>query len=247
MHPGLARMLDAMDCLAMGLREAPNSADHRLDCLVERSDAMLAVYPPSGARFQAHVDNTAGDGRRLTLLAYLNDDDWVEANGGALRVFPPGSAPVDILPLGGRAALFLADEMKHEVLPTYRPRYSCNVWYYDRPERDRALAQAKATGRIGGGPDDGNISLEEQAAAQAFLKKLLGKDGEGQNGGGSAEELPVLVAAAARLSQGAAKVVAQVVGAPRAAGPSDIAAILSGMTAETLHSLRQELSLMGMG
>ena len=34
-----------------------------------RTDPCLAVYPPGGARFQKHVDNTAGDGRRLTVTA----------------------------------------------------------------------------------------------------------------------------------------------------------------------------------
>ncbi len=37
-----------------------------------RSDVMLAIYPGGGARFAKHIDNTANDGRRLTLLCYLN-------------------------------------------------------------------------------------------------------------------------------------------------------------------------------
>merc|ERR1712100_73414 len=62
LHPNLARMLDAMDALVMAIRES--SAAGRCNHLADRSDAMLAVYPASGTRFQRHVDNTAGDGRR---------------------------------------------------------------------------------------------------------------------------------------------------------------------------------------
>merc|ERR1712173_352321 len=74
MNRHLARMLDSLDALVLGLREAP-TAPHGARCshLENRSDAMLAVYPASGARFQRHVDNTAGDGRRLTVLCYLNE------------------------------------------------------------------------------------------------------------------------------------------------------------------------------
>jgi len=46
---------------------------------------MLAIYPGGGSRFQKHVDNTARDGRRLTVLCYLNEA-WDDANGGQLRV-----------------------------------------------------------------------------------------------------------------------------------------------------------------
>jgi len=46
---------------------------------------MLAVYPGGGSRFARHIDNTTGDGRRLTLLIYLNPD-WTKEMGGALRL-----------------------------------------------------------------------------------------------------------------------------------------------------------------
>ncbi|EKX34027.1 hypothetical protein GUITHDRAFT_50268, partial [Guillardia theta CCMP2712] len=52
--------------------------------VVERSDAMLAVYPGKDTRFQTHIDNTACDGRVLTCLCYLNTE-WEEEFGGALR------------------------------------------------------------------------------------------------------------------------------------------------------------------
>ena len=127
--------------------------------LYERSDAMLAIYPGGGARFARHVDNTTvcmlanhtyyvpvmylciyvlayivhmlqGDGRRLTVLIYLNPS-WTADNGGALRISPPTDVAtsssakavevpdrpaygddVDVLPLGGRVAMFYSTEVR---------------------------------------------------------------------------------------------------------------------------------------
>jgi Rps23 Pro-64 3,4-dihydroxylase Tpa1-like proline 4-hydroxylase len=79
----------------------------------DRSDAMMAIYPGGGARFARHIDNTAGDGRRLTVLCYLNPA-WDAAQGGALRLWPPdGSAPVDIYPTCGRLAMFYSKTVPH--------------------------------------------------------------------------------------------------------------------------------------
>ena len=44
------------------------------------------MYPGEGARFARHIDNTTRDGRRLTVLAYLNPA-WTPEQGGALRLF----------------------------------------------------------------------------------------------------------------------------------------------------------------
>ena len=58
----------ACDALVDGLK----SKVPGLSGIYERSDAMLAMYPGGGSRFARHIDNTTGDGRRLTLLVYLN-------------------------------------------------------------------------------------------------------------------------------------------------------------------------------
>ena len=39
------------------------------------------------------MDNTTSDGRKLTVLCYLNGGDWSEADGGALRVHATDGAP----------------------------------------------------------------------------------------------------------------------------------------------------------
>jgi hypoxia-inducible factor (prolyl hydroxylase) len=44
----------------------------KLSGIYERSDVMLSNYPGDGSRFANHIDNTTDDGRRLTLVVYLN-------------------------------------------------------------------------------------------------------------------------------------------------------------------------------
>lgn len=196
---------------------------------------MLAVYPGTGARFQRHVDNTAADGRRLTVLCYMNAS-WGPDDGGELCVHP-AAGPVLIPPLAGRLALFHADSMPHEVLPSRRHRYSVNVWYYDAEERDRAAAEARAKGRIGPG---GPVSVSENAAARAFLQQLLG------GGAATAAEIERLALAAELLPAGAAPLVAEVTMGSLAtphATPGDVAAALRAMPPSAVDTLRSSLSM----
>merc|ERR1719296_513020 len=154
-----------------------------------------------------------------------------------------GARQTVVLPKGGRAALFLADEMMHEVLPTFRTRYSCNVWYYDQQERDRAEQEVRARGQIGGASGGLATSTGDQAEARAFLGELLGR---GSDEAGGSDDLTRLATLAARLPPGAAQVVAQVLGA--GSGPSlDVAASVRALTPEALASLRRDLSMMGKG
>lgn len=233
----LARMLDVMDALALGMRDVSAASNHRLSGIVERSDAMLAVYPPNGACFQAHVDNSAGDGRRLTMLSYLNDGDWQAKDGGALRLHPKDAEAIDILPLGGRGALFFADEMEHEVLSTHRLRFSCNVWYYDREERDRAVDQVQRTGQIGEASSSGPATMDEQAAARSLIQAIL--SGEGLNQKAGYEALSV---AASKLSPKAASFVASAVGVAKSTTPAELSMMLNRLSNQDLQSLRKNMA-----
>lgn len=87
---GLAELVAAIDKFVFELR---NHSSH-LSGVYERSDAMMAIYPGGGSRFANHIDNTTRDGRRLTVLIYLNPD-WNPANGGALRVTVPHEKELD--------------------------------------------------------------------------------------------------------------------------------------------------------
>ena len=87
---GLKELISSVDRFVYELRNYSGE----LSGVYERSDAMLAMYPGGGSRFANHIDNTTRDGRRLTVLVYLNPD-WDPANGGALRVTIPHDKKLD--------------------------------------------------------------------------------------------------------------------------------------------------------
>ncbi len=94
---------------------------------------------PAGAFYRRHLDRLRDRPERtVTLITYLNEA-WTEADGGALRIFPEGSEPVEILPLGGRAVIFLSEALEHEVLPARRPRLALTGWYRRRAYRGRLV------------------------------------------------------------------------------------------------------------
>ena len=95
-------------------------------------EAHLAVYPP-GAFYRRHLDRFRdAPHRRVSCVFYLNDD-WQPTDGGALRLYPPGQPPQDILPQGGALVLFMSAAMEHEVLPARRERLSITGWLGQRP------------------------------------------------------------------------------------------------------------------
>jgi hypoxia-inducible factor prolyl hydroxylase len=78
----MKELVATIDKLVYSMKEKCPS----LGGIYERSDAMLSIYPGEGARFAKHIDNTTRDGRRLTVLVYLNPG-WTPNQGGALRLF----------------------------------------------------------------------------------------------------------------------------------------------------------------
>ncbi len=111
----------------------------KLRNIKERSDAMLACYPGEGSRFQKHVDNTAHDGRKLTVLLYLNSPP-----DGGWTAFPRADTPEPLLvqPVKGTAVLFYnmlpdgnADVYSlHAALPTRTgEKWLANLWVWDAP------------------------------------------------------------------------------------------------------------------
>mmetsp|Transcript_6402 Transcript_6402/g.15590 ORF Transcript_6402/g.15590 Transcript_6402/m.15590 type:complete len:440 (+) Transcript_6402:559-1878(+) len=225
-HRSIRELLSRMDRLVLGMLRSRVS---RLAKLGHRSDSMLAVYPGDMTRFQKHIDNTAGDGRRLTCLCYFNPS-WQAGDGGELVVHPPGvDRPISVPPLGGRLALFFSDVVPHEVLPTAVHRYSVNLWFYDEVERASAIRSAKELGHVGG--SFGKTSEKEQREAQTFLALLLT----------SQATLDTLLPAAEKLSGAAREIAGAVVGGSGSA-------FMEGMrqlTESSLAELRRNLSTMG--
>ena len=117
-----------------GLRDALN---RRLFQGLAEIEAHYAIYPCGTGyarhrdRFRDNAHSSAASSRILSLVCYLNDD-WCEADGGALRLYPapgaPGDGAVDAWPMGGSSVCFLS-ELEHEVLPATRERLSIAAWF----------------------------------------------------------------------------------------------------------------------
>jgi SM-20-related protein len=76
------------------------------------------------------------DARVISAVYYLNEN-WREADGGALRLYLDDGAARDIYPHAGSLLLFLSARFEHEVLPATRDRMSIASWLRQRPPSGR--------------------------------------------------------------------------------------------------------------
>ncbi len=110
------------------IREGLN---RRLFLGLKRFECHYATYQP-GDFYRRHVDSFRGRASRVvSLVLYLNDD-WQAGEGGALRVYNPESeceVLANVLPEIGRMAVFMSEEVPHEVMPATRTRYSLACWF----------------------------------------------------------------------------------------------------------------------
>lgn len=101
----------------------------------------LASYPV-GTFYKKHLDCFAsGDPdksqRKISCIVYLNQS-WENEDGGQLRLYlndtdaSGNEKSMDILPIAGRAVIFLSDTFYHEVLPATRERISLTGWFFTR-------------------------------------------------------------------------------------------------------------------
>src|SRR5690554_662078 len=73
-----------------------------------------AVYP-KGTFYKRHLDTFQNDDRRkLSIVCYLNEDNWPRENGGELTIYTEKDA-LDVLPLPGRVVIFESQILEHEV------------------------------------------------------------------------------------------------------------------------------------
>lgn len=101
----------------------------------------LAAYPV-GTFYKKHLDCFASNDlnqsqRKISCIIYLNQN-WKIEDGGQLRLYLNESdeysneKSIDILPISGRAVIFLSDTFYHEVLPASRERLSLTGWFFTR-------------------------------------------------------------------------------------------------------------------
>ena len=99
---------------------------------IDESEFHYAVYP-EGTFYQKHIDAFKNDDRRtLSIVLYLNDEEWKDDFGGQLALYLPKDDgtenELNVLPLAGRLAVFDSKTIPHEVKKVNRPRYSITGW-----------------------------------------------------------------------------------------------------------------------
>ena len=94
-------------------------------------EAHYSVYE-SGGFYARHVDAFKGARNRLiSTVLYLNED-WGADDGGELAIYGDELSVepvIKVRPEFGSMAIFLSEDIPHEVLPTHRSRYSIAGWY----------------------------------------------------------------------------------------------------------------------
>lgn len=132
-----------------------------------------------GGCFPLHFDSDARvDGRRVTVLTYLNPD-WRDGDGGELILYPfPLRAPVKIEPKMGRVVLFSAANMLHSVEPSVGPRdrLCFTQWFFAR-NGDASRAPSVETGGAAAtaGNDDDDAWAQARALCRPELRRHLAK------------------------------------------------------------------------
>ena len=90
-----------------------------------------ALYP-EGTYYKRHLDTFQNDNsRKLSIVCYLNDEDWLPEFGGELVIYKP-EGEVSIYPLKGRMVIFESQVLEHEVKPVKRERLSITGWLKTR-------------------------------------------------------------------------------------------------------------------
>lgn len=92
-----------------------------------------AVYP-KGTFYKRHLDTFQNDDRRkLSMVCYLNDENWSLTNGGELVIYPEHKPEIAINPAPGRLVIFESQILEHEVKPVKSGnRFSITGWLKTR-------------------------------------------------------------------------------------------------------------------
>lgn len=89
----------------------------------------FAIYPEN-TFYKKHVDRFQQNAHRvISFVLYLNEN-WQEGHGGELAIYLDDKTEI-VQPLAGRLLLFRS-ELEHEVLMSYRKRYSITGWMLDK-------------------------------------------------------------------------------------------------------------------
>lgn len=94
-----------------------------------------ALYP-EGTFYKRHLDTFQNDDRRkLSMVCYLNEQDWQPQYGGELVIYTDENGvevPKTIYPFPGRMVIFESQILEHEVKPVKTERLSITGWLKTR-------------------------------------------------------------------------------------------------------------------
>lgn len=117
-------LFEFFDRIRVGLNQ-------RLYLGLKRFETHYATFH-SGDFYRRHLDSFQGRASRVvSLVLYLNEG-WQSDDGGELRIFNRENDHEVcglVLPEAGRMAVFLSEEVPHEVLPANRTRHSLACWF----------------------------------------------------------------------------------------------------------------------
>jgi len=89
----------------------------------------FAIYPEN-TFYKRHVDRFQQNAHRvISFVLYLNED-WQDGHGGELALYLDNRTET-VQPIAGRLLLFKS-ELEHEVLMSYKKRYSITGWMLDK-------------------------------------------------------------------------------------------------------------------
>ncbi|MGM0579724.1 MAG: 2OG-Fe(II) oxygenase [Bacteroidota bacterium] len=89
----------------------------------------FAIYPEN-TFYKKHVDRFQQNAHRvISFVLYLNEN-WQKGDGGELAIYFDDKSEI-VQPLAGRLLLFRS-ELEHEVLMSYKKRYSLTGWMLDK-------------------------------------------------------------------------------------------------------------------
>ncbi len=94
-------------------------------------ESHYAVYRP-GAGYARHLDCLRGNDARVVSAVFYLNHGWLDADGGALRLYLADDSARDVYPHAGSLLLFLSAQFEHEVLPATRDRMSIACWMRQR-------------------------------------------------------------------------------------------------------------------
>ncbi len=119
-----------------------NKINHLVDYLnrtcflgILQKEFHYALYP-KGTFYKRHIDTFQNDDRRkLSLVCYLNEEDWLPENGGELVLYlnENGTETEKVIyPFPGRIVIFESQIIEHEVKPVNTKRLSITGWLKTR-------------------------------------------------------------------------------------------------------------------